>query len=651
MLRETVPSNEHAKSGLRRRMPRPETTILIAAFVLTVGAKLLHVLSQPRNGLLVTWAKVSLPDAVFFSATALLIALVYLYRPRPLAIRCVLLASGFLLAWSVVNGAWLVVTGIQLQPTLLSALIENLFEFWPAVWSQLCDQPAVSVPMAVVVLGTLAWVLWRVVKPVRVVATRTHRGQRAVRLAIVLAIALTGQATLLAAPGFDFARETLAFSSHWSGFVTATRNACAIENHKQIRTLAHSGDRKVGLPSRPDELPNVVLLMLESVPHRVTSLHDAESGLTPNLLQLAREGVELGPTRVPLPQTGKAYWAALTGTTPDIQPDYVEAVLVDRPYEGLPTILGRSGYRTAFFAGTKGTFECAPGTMANMGFDHAWFRESLEDPAAYIGYLGADDFRVLDPAFEWVDADKTPFLLTLITTIAHDPFIVPSWFASPAEDRYERYLQTVRYTDAFIGEVRERLARRGLGEDTILCVIGDHGQSFRNNDVFGRWIPFEDLIRIPWVLHWPGHVGPAQRADWPCSQIDVTPTILALIGFDIAEAGFEGRNALEPADPSRRCYFSSWYLDSPLGYTEGTRKWFYWPYIDKVFMFDLVLDPGEENPQPVNGAQREQVVADLIRWTAESRVEFSPQRYRERVLFDHWRAVSSGRSAWARYEP
>ena len=636
-----------------RSLPRPEAVFLLVGFASTVGAKLWLLRGEPPIGLLIMWIEVILADVIFFAAAALAIVLSYRYKPRPFVARCALLLSGFVLLWSLLNGIWLARTGIQLQPLVLNALIYNLLEFWPTVWTHLCQMFGGAVPLVLVACGILTWTCWRLAKPPRVLATRTRRNRRARWFAVLLAVAVVGQGVVLVARTSDMTYEALSFSSHWSGVVKTVLRVSEVWNPaERNRVPVYAGERKLVLPPRPPHgYPNVVLVLLESVSHRVTSLADPESGLTPNLLRFAAEGVELGPTRVPVSQTGKAYWAAFTGTTPDIERDYTEAVLADRPYESLMTILRRCGYRSAFFTMAKGTFEAGPATMANMGFDWAWHRENLQDPGAHLGYLGGDDFRLIEPAFAWIDKGAGPFLLVMITSIAHDPYDVPSWFGVPAEGRYEKYLQTVRFSDAFLGELLSQLRRCGLDENTILCVVGDHGHSFRGDDLLGRWVPYEEVIRVPWVIRWPGHVGPNQRADWPCSQLDVTPTILSLMGFDIAEAGFDGCDALQPGDPSRRCHFSSWLGNSPLGYIEGTRKWFYWPYIDKVFMFDLALDPGEQTPVSVYGAQAERVKTDVLRWQAESWIRFPDERYRERVLFDHWHTFSSGRSAWARFEP
>ena len=352
-----------------------------------------------------------------------------------------------------------------------------------------------------------------------------------------------------------------------------------------------------------------------------------------------------------MPYTNKAYWATLTGTTPIIETDEVEAIPIETAYEGLATVLGSAGYRTAFFEMSRGNFECAPGFFRNMGFDFAWFRENLEDPSAYVGYLGGDDFRLIEPAFEWVQEGDEPFLLMMITSIGHDPYNVPEWFEIPKEDPYEKYLQTVRYTDHFLERLCEELKTRGLEKNTLLCVLGDHGTSFRTKEGKGRWIPYEEVIRIPWVIRWPGHIEPGERVEWPCSQMDVTPTVLNVLGFDVSKAKFDGRDSLTKPDLERRFYFSSLLPKSPLGFVEGSRKVIYWPYIDKAFEYDLAIDPNEENAVRIGGEMTEDIKADIRLWENRSQIAVDAKKHTQQLLFSHWRTFSAGRSAWAYYVP
>ena len=62
--------------------------------------------------------------------------------------------------------------------------------------------------------------------------------------------------------------------------------------------------------------------------------------------------------------------------------------------------------------------------------------------------------------------------------------------------------------------IDEALEARGLRDDTILCVIGDHGDGFRPESRQGRWAPYEEVIRVPWVMRWPS-------ARWPLTRVSV----------------------------------------------------------------------------------------------------------------------------------
>ncbi len=647
------PAEQVLPETWRRCVPRPETVILLLAFCWTVGAKLVVVQRHKPEHSAAVWSEVAVSDLVFFAGLLTLIRLAYALGQHRWAARCALAATALVLGWALANAAWLLATGAQLQPDILQALSHDPLEFWPVVRTHLSKRLSYAIPIGLTVLLGVGWLCWRLARPLTVPAGRRRHLGCALAAGVVFAVALLGQAFARPGARLGLPGEVLSFSSHWYALIsTLTGGSDYADVQTQARHLPRAGERRVGLPrARSDELPNVVLLLLESVSYSASALDDPARGTMPHLAALASQGVEFRSTRVPVSQTTKAFWSVLTGTTPDLEPDYVEAVLADEPYDGLPSILARCGYRSAFFEVSKGSFECAAGLFANLGFDWAWFRENLGDPSAHLGYLGGDDFLMLAPAFEWVDAGSEPFLLMVITSVAHDPYAVPEWYGQVDGDVRAKYLHSVGYTDAFIGALCEQLQARGLDERTILCVMGDHGVGFRSQDRFGRWVPLEEVIRVPWVMRWPGHLPAGRRFDWPCSQLDLTPTVLSLIGFDISRAGFEGRCALTPCDPQRRLYFSSWFAGSPSGYIEGSVKYIYWPYNDLLYRYDLASDPGEESPQSVTGRQKERAAAELARWRRQAQFVIHPRRFRERLAFDHWRAFSAGRSAWAYYVP
>jgi lipoteichoic acid synthase len=599
------------------------------------------------------WAVITLNDVTFFAAAIAVIAAAYAAHPKRWLARSFLLVALVILAWSLANAAWLLTSGVQLQLGVVPIVARHPGEFFPQLRAEIRHNLLPAGIGGAVMLGILAWLVWRLVRPVPVEQRWRHHAWRALAAVTVLTAATIAHPLCPQHVGMGSLGQVLDFSSHscaFSAMILGPSESNVADY--QTRTLPRVGQRKVPLPDADTaETPNILILMLESISYQASGLSDVEHTLMPNLAQLAAEGVEFANTRVPVPQTGKAFWAVLLGTTPDIYPDYAEAVLVAEPYEGLPSLLHRRGYRCAFFQMAKGSFECAPGTFANFAFDWAWFRENLEDPSAQLGYFSGDDFRMLDPAFTWVTQDSSPFLLVMITSAGHDPYELPAWYCEPAEDNYQRYLQCVRYTDDFIGELLERLRQLGIADNTLICVLGDHGESFRADLRRVRWGVYEELLRIPWVIRWPGHVPAGKRCDWPCSQIDVTPTILSLLGYDISEAGFNGVNAMSPTDPQRRLYFSAWWEGSPLGYVEGSRKHAYWPRNDKVFEYDLISDPTERSPIAVEGPERERVIADVMQWQQDSHIVFDSKGYQECLLYERWWVFTVGRHARARYTP
>jgi lipoteichoic acid synthase len=404
-------------------------------------------------------------------------------------------------------------------------------------------------------------------------------------------------------------------------------------------------------PTEAETPPNVVIVVMESVGYWATSLADAKRETTPTLVRLAAEGVDFPTTRVIFTGTTKSIFAILTGITPSLESEIAEGVLVDPPYESIGAILARRGYRSAYFQMAVAESAHAP-MFANLGFDVFWSQEDCPDPSRHLSYVAGDDFAMLEPAFDWARSQQGPWLLVLMTSVAHDPYVVPDWFGPPEKTEVDRYLQCVRYTDAFVEAVQREVQRLEPRGNTLLSVTADHGEGFPfQHKLWGHLeIPFDEVLRVPWVLWWPGRLSP-EKVTTPMSIMDQTPTILSLLGYGIDEAGFEGVNALGNPDPLRRHYFACRGSNSPRGYVEGDIKYVYNPRARTVVRYDLKADPLERSPRFIDGEAAERVVQDLLEWQRARRIHFPPERFVRRVVFDNWIAWSSGRKAWSYYRP
>jgi phosphoglycerol transferase MdoB-like AlkP superfamily enzyme len=396
---------------------------------------------------------------------------------------------------------------------------------------------------------------------------------------------------------------------------------------------------------------NVVIVILEGVQYRCTSLSGAADNATPHLRLLAEQGIEFANTRSSLTHTTKALFALFTGRYPSVSHDIVEAVPAAEPYASLATILKQElGFQTAFFQSAKGTFEARPGLVHNLGFDKFWARENLNDPNAHIGYLGADEFAMLKPITEWIRTVKGPFLLTVLCSVTHDPYQVPEWFAAPAREPVERYRQAVAYTDTFIAALDEKLAELGVAENTIFCVVGDHGEAFGEHGQMGHErIAFDEVLKVPFVLRAPSLAEPGARVTRSVSSIDMTPTLLALLGFDIAAPNFDGSDALSDIRKDRAVYFSGWLLQSPTGLVRDTRKFVYNPSDGTTFVYDLSSDPDEFARIEPPDAEQSAIAQQVTGWRKST--VFCPKQERtgEKVLFGSWLCRWTNRTCLSKY--
>jgi hypothetical protein len=77
------------------------------------------------------------------------------------------------------------------------------------------------------------------------------------------------------------------------------------------------------------------------------------------------------------------------------------------------------------------------------------------------------------------------------------------------------------------------LELRGLREDTVVCVLSDHGEEFMEHGRIGHGHGlYEALLHVPWILSIPG--SPARRVEKPVSLVDLFPTLLSAAGIDHA---------------------------------------------------------------------------------------------------------------------
>ena len=93
----------------------------------------------------------------------------------------------------------------------------------------------------------------------------------------------------------------------------------------------------------------------------------------------------------------------------------------------------------------------------------------------------------------------------------------------------------------------QRLANRGLANDTIVILWGDHGWHLGEHAVWGKHTLFEESLRSPLIVSHPQMNKPGQPTDAVVETLDVFPTLCDLAGIGLPETieGLSFRSILE----------------------------------------------------------------------------------------------------------
>ncbi len=205
-----------------------------------------------------------------------------------------------------------------------------------------------------------------------------------------------------------------------------------------------------------------------------------------------------------------------------------------------------------------------------------------------------------------------------------------------AEYRYQRYvkdyLRVVAAVDENIGRLLDWLDESGLAENTIVIYSSDQGFYLGEHGLSDKRLMYEESLKMPFIIRWPGHVKPGQRIDAMVQNIDYAPTLLDAAGLDVP-ADMQGKslvplfNGAVPEDWRDSIYYHYYQSGAyNLPKIEGVRndsykliRYYDHPRLkfgEQWELFDLKKDPQEmksEYNNPEYSAIRTRMLNELNR--------------------------------------
>ncbi|WP_373511988.1 arylsulfatase [Persicitalea sp.] len=309
--------------------------------------------------------------------------------------------------------------------------------------------------------------------------------------------------------------------------------------------------------------PNVLIMMSDDQGYGDIGSHGNPYLKTPNIESIGAQGAEMthfftypscSPTRAGL-LTGR--YPFRTGVVGVTQVEH----LMNTSERTIAEILGSNGYRTGIF-GKWHLGDNHPMRPTDQGFqealvhkgggigqaagpaDNSYFDPVLEHNNVSKKYKGYCDDIFTDAAIDFIQKkDGKPFLAYLATNLPHFPLDVPDYRADPYrkmglhEDNARTY-GMIDNIDSNVGKILTKLKELGIEKNTIVIFLSDNGPRDRRtkNDVYpGRWVAnlrgtktsvYDNGIRVPFFVRWPGHIPPSTKLDQMGTMIDILPTVL-----------------------------------------------------------------------------------------------------------------------------
>lgn len=349
-----------------------------------------------------------------------------------------------------------------------------------------------------------------------------------------------------------------------------------------------------GLHGSPAGRPNVILILTDDQGYGDVGFNGNPMVRTPTLDRYAGEGVVFdrfyahpvcSPTRASL-MTGR--YPFRTGVT-----DTEGGASILRPSENtIAEILQSHGYKTGLF-GKWHLGDNAPGRPIDQGFDqylthvggmigapyspleaNSYFDPVLLENGNEKKFEGYCMDIFTDEAIKFIkSAEGSPFFLFFAPNTPHHPLTVADRYAAPYRERglsedTALYYGMISNLDDNFKRLTDALEQLGEAENTVIIFLGDNGTSslHKQSDLWesglrGRkTFVYENGIRVPMFVHFPGQSATARRLTQPAAVEDILPTLLDYCGLQQAPA-LDGRSLLPllgqevTSLPNRKLYF------------------------------------------------------------------------------------------------
>jgi arylsulfatase A-like enzyme len=316
--------------------------------------------------------------------------------------------------------------------------------------------------------------------------------------------------------------------------------------------------------------PNILYILVDQWRAQALGYAGDKNAITPNLDKLASESINLknaiSGTAVCTPHRA----SLMTGQYPLSNGMFMNDVLLDTNATTMSKVFSKAGYNTGYVGkwhlDGHGRNSFIPPTR-QQGFQYWKALEcthNYNNSDYYVGnskrkltWEGYDVIAQTEDVCAYLKnqaAQENPFLMFISIGSPHDPYqSAPEKYRKLYEnkdfevnpnvpsDKIEKvkkdllgYYSHITAIDECIGKMWQTLKDLGIDENTIIVFSSDHGDLLGAHGAWNKQQPYEESIRVPFLIHYPKVLGNSAKAlPTLLNSPDIMPTLLGLSGIEI----------------------------------------------------------------------------------------------------------------------
>ncbi len=329
--------------------------------------------------------------------------------------------------------------------------------------------------------------------------------------------------------------------------------------------------------NKSDKLPNVILIYLDDMGYGDITLTGATGYKTPNIDQMAKEGIFFSHYYSPQAVCSASRAGLLTGCYPNRVGfsgalDHTSKMGISSKEETIAQVLKKKGYATAVFGkwhlGVQKQF-----LPTHHGFDEFFGIPYSHDmwpnhPTAKNYYpplplIEGDSIIMINPDITQFTSEFTertvgfirknqskPFFVYLAHPLPHVPLAVSDKFKGKSQQGM--YGDVMEEIDWSVGQIMKTLKDLKLDENTLVIFTSDNGPWINYGNHAGstgglregKGTSFEGGQRVPCLMRWKGTIPKGIVCNKMISGIDILPTLAAISRAPLPEKRIDGVNIL-----------------------------------------------------------------------------------------------------------